>query len=100
MIAMNLSSEQVCRELMDAFFMKYPDRRIQGTARRALAGLVARGIPMAGKPGGWAGGIVYAVGSHGCGVPNFLNRELEEAFGTTMNTIYRRAARVRDVLDL
>jgi len=100
MIAMNSSSEQVCRELLEAFFKRYPDRRIQDTTKRALAGLVERRISMAGKPGGWAGGIVYAVGSHGCGVPGVLNRELEEAFGTTMNTIYRRAARVRGVLDL
>ena len=47
----------------------------------------------------WAGGIVYAVGSRGCGVPNVFNRELEEAFGTKMSTIYKRAAQIRRLLD-
>ena len=47
----------------------------------------------------WAGGIVYTVGSRGCDVPDVLNRELEEAFGTTMSTIYKRAAQIRRLLD-
>jgi hypothetical protein len=55
---------------------------------------------MPGNAGGWAGGIVYAVGSHGCGVPDVLNRELEEAFGATMQMIYKRAAQLRRLLDL
>jgi hypothetical protein len=29
-----------------------------------------------------------------------MNRELEEAFGATMSTIYKRAAEIRDLLDL
>jgi hypothetical protein len=37
--------------------------------------------------------------NHGCGVPNVMNRELEEAFGTTMSTIYKRAAQIRHLLD-
>jgi hypothetical protein len=49
---------------------------------------------------GKAGGIVYVVGSHGSGVPNVLDRELEEAFGTTVRTIHKRAAQTRPLLDL
>jgi len=62
--------------------------------------MLACQIPLAVRPSGWAGSIVYTVGSHDRGVPNVLNRELEEAFGTTMSTIYMRAAQIRRLLDL
>ena len=38
--------------------------------------------------------------SAGAGVPGVLNRDLEEAFGVTMSTIYKRAAKVRELLGL
>ena len=50
------------------------------------------------KPAGWAGGIVYAVGSCGVGVPGLLNRELEAAFGVRMTEIYQRASKVKELL--
>src|SRR5208282_4064765 len=59
---------------------------------------VARGKSLAGRPGAWGGGIIYAVGSRGVGVPGVQNRELEAAFGVRMNEIYRRAAMVKDML--
>ena len=100
MIAMNPSPEQTCRQLLKNFFKKYPNDRLQAAVSRALRGLLAREVSLVGKPGGWAGGIVYAVGSHGVGVPDVLNSELEEVFGTTMSTIYKRAAQIRRLLDL
>jgi len=100
MIAMIPSFDQACRQLLAAFFGKCPNPRLQTASNKTLARLLASEIPLAGKPGGWAGGMVYAIGSHGCGVPNVLNRELEEAFGTTMGTIYKRAAQIRRLLDL
>jgi len=42
---------------------------------------------------GWAAGIVFAVGSGGCGVPDVLNSELEKAFGVSMSTITRGRGR-------
>jgi len=98
MVATRPPANQTCRQFLDAFFTKYPNEQLRSESAGVLL-LLARKIPMPGKAGGWAGGIVYAVGSHGCGVPNVLNRELEEAFGTTMNTIYRRAAQIRRLLD-
>lgn len=98
MAAIQPPSNQTCRQLLDAFFTKYPNQRLRDESAGVLL-LLTRKVPMPGKPGGWAGGIVYAIGSHGCGVPDVLNHELEEAFGTTMNTIYRRAAQIRRLLD-
>jgi hypothetical protein len=99
MIASNPSPEQTCRQHLKDYFKRYPNDRLEAAANRVVGGLLACRVSFVGKPGGWAGGIVYAVDSHGCGVPNVMNRELEEAFGTTMNTIYRRAAQFRRLLD-
>ena len=64
-------------------------------SERVLDALEEKGLPMPGKPGGWAAGIAYAVGSVRCGVPDVLNRDMENAFGVSMSTVYRRAAAVR-----
>jgi hypothetical protein len=100
MVAMNPLLNQTCRQLLGAFFAKFPNEQLRGDSGGVLLRLLARKVPMPGKAGGWAGGIVYAVGSRGCGVPNVFNRELEEAFGTTMSTIYVRAAQIKRLLDL
>jgi hypothetical protein len=89
---------QTCQQLLSAFFAKYPNARLEDAAGRALGSLLACKAPLRGKPGGWAGGVVYAVSSIGVGVSGVLNAELEEAFGVSMDTIYRRAARIRDLL--
>jgi hypothetical protein len=85
---------------LEVFFRRHPNDLVRSTAYTALERLLACRVPLAGKPGGWAGGIVCAVGSRGCGVPNVFNRELEEAVGTTMSTIHKRAAQIRRLLDL
>jgi hypothetical protein len=99
MIAINKSSEETCRQHLRGFFKRYPNDRLEAAANRVVGGLLACKVSFVGKPGGWAGGIVYAVASRGCGVPDVLNRELEEAFGTTMGTICKRAALIRQLLD-
>jgi hypothetical protein len=95
MIAINETVGQASGRLLAAFFKKYPNKRFQVEANRILKRLLALKIPMPGKPGGWAGGIVYAISSIGVGVPGVLNSELEKAFNVTMGTIYKRAAMIR-----
>ena len=98
MIAMNENKEQDYKQLLAAFFKKYPNPRLQVEVNRILKRLLALKIPMPGKPGGWAGGIVYAMSSIGVGVPGVLNSELEKAFNVSMGTIYKRAAMIRKLL--
>ena len=100
MIATNPPIDRACRQLLDTFFAKYPNGRLSAAAKVVLARLLAKRIPLRGKPGGWAAGIVYAISRIGVGVPGVLNRDLEEAFGVTMSTIYKRAAKVRELLGL
>ena len=100
MIAINKTSDHICKQLLEAFFTKYPNAHLRDQADRTLKKLIASGIPVVGKLGGWAGGIVYAVSSIGVGVPGILNSELEEAFGVSMGTIYKRAAMVRKLLEM
>jgi len=98
MIAVNKTKDQTCQQLLAAFFTKYPNARLKVEAGRTLKKLMARKAPMLGKPGGWAGGLVYAISSIGVGVPGVLNSELEEAFGVSMGTIYKRAAMIKKLL--
>ena len=65
--------------------------------------LVAGDEPIRGKPEGWAAGIIYALANRdrrACGVPGMLNAELEEFFGVTMSTVYKRAAQVERALEI
>ena len=98
MIAMNETVDKACRRLLIAFFTKFPNSRLQVEVGHTLKRLLSRKIPMPGKPGGWAGGIVYAISSIGVGVPGVLNSELEEAFSVSMGTIYKRAAMIKRLL--
>ena len=95
---MNENKENIHQKLLTAFFKKYPNPQLQVEVNRVLKRFLALKIPMPGKPGGWAGGIVYAVSSIGVGVPGVLNSELEEAFDVSMGTIYKRAAMIRKLL--
>ena len=98
MIAENEIKNQNCQQLLAAFFTKYPDARLKVEADRTLKGLMARKAPMLGKPGGWVGGIIYALTNQyrrACGIPGVLNKECEEFFNVSMGTIYRRAAMIR-----
>jgi hypothetical protein len=83
-----------------AFFQKYPNPELAALADRTLAMLLKGNVSMSGKAAGWAAGIVYAVGSRGCGVPNVLNADLEKAFDVTMSTIYKRSWQIRRLLGL
>ena len=97
MISLNIDPR---KQLFARFFRQFPNRRLQIAADRILRQLVALDIPMAGKPGGWAGGIVYAVSSIGVGVPGILNSQLDDIFQVSMVTIYKRASQVRKFLAL
>jgi hypothetical protein len=103
MIALNKTKDWDCGQFLTAFFKNYPDPNLQVKADRSLKKLLARKIPLSGKPGGWAAGIIYAVANEGrlpCGMPGLLNKECEEFFHVTMGTIYKRAAKIGQLLDL
>ncbi len=100
MTATNEPMNKACQDLLDAFFERHPNDELRDQVSQALASLIGRGMALSGGPGGWAGGIVYAVASSGCGVPGVMNSDLEKAFGTTMGTIRKRAEQVKQELDL
>jgi hypothetical protein len=89
------SQLQACRECLKRFFAQYPNVGREAESTRVLTELVAGGHALSGKAAGWAAGIVYAVSCTICGVPGVFNREMEEAFGVSMSTVYQRAADVR-----
>ena len=95
---MNEIIEPTCQQLLTSFFTKYPNPHLQIEVNRILKRLLALKIPMPGKQGGWAGGIVYAMSSIGVGVPGVLNSELEKAFNVSMGTIYKRVSAIRKLL--
>ena len=90
--------KQACLEHLRTFFTLYPSEHLHSSTETALARLLVQGVSLAGKPGGWAGGIVYALASRGLGVPGILNSDLEKAFGASMGTIRKRARQVRMAL--
>lgn len=101
MIAMNKSTDRICRELITDFFQKFPNAHWQAETNRALKSLLAQQTPMLGKPGGWVGGIIYAVANQygrACGIPGLLNKESEAFFDVSMGTIYKRAWQIRRLL--
>jgi hypothetical protein len=100
MIAINCPFEETCAQLYVAFFRKHPNEKLRKQTALALLALLKRKKVFPGKPEGWAAGILFAVGSAGCGVPDVLNSELEKAFDVTMSTIYKRAWEVRRLLGL
>ena len=94
-------AEQACREQLEQFFGYYPDSVLEKNTVKALRFLMASNVALAGKPSGWAAGIIYSLANRGrqaCGVPGLLNREFEEFFGVSMGTIRKRAARVDELL--
>ncbi len=90
--------EGACAKLYIEFFENFPNDDLRDRVSRTIAMLLKRQSDFPGDPSGWAGGIVYAVGSSGCGVPNVMNADLEKAFGTKMPAIRKRAAQVRQLL--
>jgi len=98
---MNETVDPTCQQLLAAFFKKYPNHHLQIEVNRIVKRLSALKIPMPGKPGGWAGWIVYALANQyrrACGIPGLLNKECEEFFNVSINTIYRRARRIRELI--
>ncbi|MBI5725225.1 MAG: hypothetical protein HZA50_14795 [Planctomycetes bacterium] len=100
MAAKNCQFEETSARLYMDFFEKYPNNDLRDRVSRAFALLLKRQTDFPGDPSGWAGGIVYAVGSNGCGVSGVMNSELEKAFGTTMGAIRKRAKQIKEVLGL
>lgn len=94
---------QFCREHLDRFFESYPDPTMQKRSLKALRFLSSRGNPLAGKPEGWAAGIIYGLATRhrrACGVPGILNAEFERFFGVSMSTVRKRAAQVMRELSI
>ena len=88
---------------MDCFFAVHGDVALQERALKAMRFLTVSDKVLAGKPAGWAAGIIYALANRdrqACGVPGLLNSELEVFFGVSMTTIRKRAAIVVQLLDL
>jgi transcription initiation factor TFIIIB Brf1 subunit/transcription initiation factor TFIIB len=95
MIATYSPFEETCAQLFNTFFKKYPKRTAV-----ALLAVMKRQKSFPGKHEGWAAGIMFAVCSRGCGVPDVMNSEVEEAFGVTMSTVRKRAWAVKRLLGL
>ena len=101
MIAKNKTTEQACQKLLSAFFEKYPNANLQIEANRVLKCFSDFQLLKHGKPGGWAGGVIYALTNQyhrACGVPCILNKECEEFFDVSMGTIYKRTAMIKKLL--
>jgi hypothetical protein len=87
----------ICRERLDEFFTSYRDGALEERAKKALRFLSTSEKPLAGKPEGWAAGIIYAVANldrQACGVPGLLNSDFIDFFGVSMETVRKRAANV------
>jgi hypothetical protein len=100
MIARNCPFEETCAQLCVAFFEKYPNDALRDRVSRAMSALLKRQTSFPGAAAGWAAGIVFALGSKGCGVPDVLNSEMEKAFGVSMSTVYKRAWAIKRLLGL
>jgi hypothetical protein len=99
MITSTHTVEIACKEHLDRFFARYPAVALQRRATKAMRFLTVDDRPLAGKPEGWAAGIIYAVANvdrQACGVPGLLNSEFTEFFGVSMGTVRKRAARVAE----
>jgi hypothetical protein len=98
---MNENKESNCQQQLTAFFKAYPNPELQNEVSRIVNRSDALKIPMHGKSGGWAGGIIYALSNlyqRPCGIHGVLNKECEDFFKVSMETIYRRAYKVRNLL--
>ncbi|MFH1110430.1 MAG: DUF6398 domain-containing protein [Planctomycetota bacterium] len=92
-----------CRKRLERFFDDHPDATMRKRALRALRFVTASDEPLAGKPEGWAAGIIYAVANRdrqACGVHGLLNSEFEALVGVSMGTIRKRAAQIERLLAL
>ena len=95
--------ELACREQLERFFGNHPNAAMKKRVLKALRFLTVSDKPLAGKPEGWAAGIIYAVANRdrqACGVPGLLNSEYQALFGVSMGTIRKRAAQITELLVL
>src|ERR1700690_3811452 len=95
--SLNETALATCRERLEDFFASYRDAALKERAMKALRLLSASEKPLAGKPEGWAAGIIYAVANldrQACGIPGVLNSEFIDFFGVSMETVRKRAANV------
>jgi len=102
MIAKTKNTIKTCRQIISEFFTKFPNIPLQSDVERVLELLLVNNIPMSGKLAGWAGGIIYAAANFGrfpCGIPGLLNRQSEEFFNVSMDTIRKRAAKITTLLN-
>jgi hypothetical protein len=102
MDATNQDCRRACSGFLEHFFDRYPDAALQKRALKALRLLAACDKPLAGKPAGWAAGIVYAAANRdrqACGVPGILNEDLEAFFDVSMGTVRKRSWQIAELLD-
>ena len=98
---MNETTDQACQQHLEDFFKKFPNPCLQTETNRMLRNLLGFKFSMPGKPGGWAGGIIYTVTNRykrACGIPGLLNKECEDFFDVSMSTIYKRSWMIRRLL--
>ena len=87
--------EKTCWEFLAAFLERFPNAQLRARVHSALPQLLSKNKVFLGKPGGWAGGLVHALGNeYGAGVRGILNRELEDVFGVSIGTIHKRSAQI------
>ena len=87
--------EKTCWEFLAAFLERFPNAQLRARVHSALPQLLAKNKLFSGKPAGWAGGLVHALGNRtGAGIPGILNRELEDVFGVSIGTIHKRSAQI------
>lgn len=89
-----MADYEFCRKKLNSYFNKFPNQGLKTKVNAILENMEELKIPIPGKSGGWAGGILYAAANdckQPCGVPCLLNKECEDFFGVSMDTIYRRA---------
>jgi hypothetical protein len=53
-----------CRAMLDTFSARFPNDRFHYITLRSLERLLAKRDHYMGEPGGWAGGLVYAIAQH------------------------------------
>ena len=94
----NQHFEETCVKLHREFFAKHPNEALRDLVSQALAMLLTKQKDFPGEANTWAGGIVYAVGSGGFGVPDVSNAQMEEAFGAKMSVVRTRAAKIKQLL--
>lgn len=88
-----------CRGLVTKFFDRFPDERFQSVASQLLEAFLGQ-RRCDGKPGGWAGGLVYALTKWtDLGQHVVLNSDMEAVFGATMGTIRQRAEQAWPVIE-